>query len=69
MLVNSVHRDIQPKNIREGNCYFPDTILKQLRYCLNDYECKYHNFGTQIKSLDKLLSVTKESLYVSYENW
>ena len=29
MLVNSAHRHIQQKNIREGNCYFPDTILKQ----------------------------------------
>ena len=29
------------KNIREGNCYFSDTILKQLWYCLNDYNCKF----------------------------
>ena len=59
MLVNSVHRHIQQKNIREGNCYFPDTILKQFRYCFIDYECTHHNLGTQIKSMYKLVLVTK----------
>ena len=53
---------MQQKN-REGNYCFPDGIRKQFRYCFNNYECKYHNFGTQIKSLYKLVSVTKGSLF------
>ena len=52
-----------------AKCYFPDTILKQFWYCFNDYECTHHNFGTQINSLYKLVSVRKGSLFLGYENW
>ena len=63
MLVRSAHKHMQQKNIREGNYCFPDGIRKQFWYCFNDYECKHHDFGTQSKSLYKLVSVTKGSLF------
>ena len=65
MLVNSVHRHIQQKNIREGNCYFQDTILKQFWYFFIDLKCTHHNLGTQIKILCKLVWVTKGNLFLS----
>ena len=68
MLVNSVHKYIQQKNIRESNCYFQDTILKQFWYCVIDFTCTHHNLGTQIKNLYKLVLVTKGNLFLSYKN-
>ena len=69
MLVNSVHRYIQQENIREGNYYFQDTILKQFWYCYIDSMCTHDNLGAQIKSLYKSVSVGNGNLFVSYENW
>ena len=69
MLVNSVNMHIRQENIREGNYYFQDTILKQFWYCFIDSKCTHHNLGTQIKSLYKSVSAAKGSLFVSYENW
>ena len=54
---------MQQKNFREDNYCFPDGIRKQFWYCFYGYECKHPNFGTQIKSLYKLASVTKGSLF------
>ena len=54
--------------MKEGNCYFPDTILKQLILLYRFWE-HMSQFGHQIKSLRKLVSVTKGNLFVSYENW
>ena len=68
MLVNSVRRYIQQENIREGNCYSQDTILKQFWSCFIDFKCTHHNLATQIKSLYKLLSVKNGNLFVSYGN-
>ena len=68
-MLSCVFTNILQKNISKGKCYFPDTILKQFWYCFNDYECTHHNFGTQINSLYKLVSVRKGSLFLGYENW
>ena len=69
MLVNSVNMHIRQENIREGNYYFQDTILKQSWYCFIDSKCTHHNLGTQIKTLFKSVSRAKGNLFVSYENW
>ena len=69
MLVNSVNMHIRQQNIREGNYYFQDTILKQFWYCYIDSTCTHDNLGAQIKSLYKSVSVGNGNLFVSYENW